>query len=504
MNTEAAALARCNTGTSGLDHILGGGFPPHALYLLQGDPGVGKTTLAMQFLLAGFRRGESCLYVTFSETREELFAVARSHGWSLDGIGFLELTNFAQQLTAEAENTLFDPADIELHDVTKIVFAEVERIKPARAVFDSMSELRLLSQSALRYRRQILSIKQFLAAQPCTTLLLDDLTSADAKDDRQLESVCHGVIALRRDELPYGADRRQLSIRKIRGSSFLGGPHDYVIETGGVKVFPRIVPGEHHRDFAREPVSCGIEGIDTLLGGGLDRGTSNLLMGPSGTGKSSLAVTYAHFTATRGERVALFTFDENLDLYLAKATSFGIDLRPFIRDGVLRAQQVDPAELSPGQFAQLLLNFVEQETARMVIIDSLNGYSKAMQQGKILDLQLHETLTYLGQLGVVTIMILAQGGFLNELRSPVDLTYLADTVIILRHFETGGSIRQAISVAKKRSGGHERTIREFKVTKTGLWVGEPLLQFRGVLTGVPVLESGPGAIEGQETGDTVT
>jgi circadian clock protein KaiC len=500
MNAEAAALPRCDTGTSGLDHILGGGFPPHALYLLQGDPGVGKTTLALQFLLAGSRRGESCLYVTFSETREELLAVARSHGWSLDGIGFLELSNFAQQLTAEAENTLFDPADIELHDVTKIVFAEVERINPARAVFDSMSELRLLSQSALRYRRQILSIKQFLAARACTTLLLDDLTSADAKDDRQLESVCHGVIALRRDELPYGADRRQLSIRKIRGSSFLGGPHDYVIETGGVKVFPRIVPREHHRDFARESVSSGVEGIDTLLGGGLDRGTSNLLMGPSGTGKSSLALTYAHFSAIRGESVALFTFDENLDLYLAKATSFGIDLRPFIRDGVLRAQQVDPAELSPGQFSQLVLNFVEQENARMVIIDSLNGYSKAMQDSKMLDLQLHEILTYLGQLGIVTIMVLAQGGFLNELRSPVDLTYLADTVIILRHFETKGSIRQAISVAKKRSGGHERTIREFKVTEAGLWVGEPLLKFRGVLTGVPVLESGPGAMDDEVTG----
>jgi circadian clock protein KaiC len=497
MNVEAAALPRCDTGTSGLDHILGGGFPPKALYLIQGDPGVGKTTLALQFLLAGSRKGESCLYVTFSETRDELFAVARSHGWSLDGIGFLELSNFAQQLTAETENTLFDPADIELHDVTKIVFAEVERINPARSVFDSMSELRLLSQSALRYRRQILSIKQFLAARACTTLFLDDLT---AKDDRQLESVCHGVIALRRDELPYGADRRQLSIRKIRGCSFLGGPHDYVIETGGVKVFPRIVPGEHHRDFARESVSSGIEGIDTLLGGGLDRGTSNLLMGPSGTGKSSLALTYAHFSALRGESVALFTFDENLDLYLAKATSFGIDLRPFIRDGVLRAQQIDPAELSPGQFSQLVLNFVEQENARMVIIDSLNGYSKAIQEGKKLDLQLHEMLTYLGQLGIVTIMVLAQGGFLNELRSPVDLTYLADTVIILRHFETEGSIRQAISVAKKRSGGHERTIREFKVTEAGLWVGEPLLKFRGVLTGVPVLESGPGAMDDEVRG----
>ena len=387
--------------------------------------------------MAGAGAGESCLYITFSETSEELFAVARSHGWSLDGIGILELSNFAQQLTAEAESTLFDPADIELQDVTKIIFAEVERIKPTRAVFDSVSELRLLSQSALRYRRQILSIKQFLAARACTTLLLDDLTSADSRDDRQLESVCHGVIALRRDESAYGAERRHMSIRKIRGSSFLGGPHDYVIETGGVKVFPRIVPREQHRDFVREPVSCGIEGMDILLGGGMDRGTSNLLMGPSGTGKSSLAITYAHCAAARGERVALFTFDENLDLYLAKATAFGIDLRPFIREGVLHAQQVDPAELSPGQFAHLLLNFVERENVRMVIIDSLNGYSKAMQDGKILDLQLHEMLTYLGQLGVVTIMVLAQSGFLNEFRL-ADGSYLSS-----RHRHNSAPLRGA-------------------------------------------------------------
>ena len=262
---EEPASALCDTGTSGLNHILGGGFPLNALYLVQGDPGVGKTTLALQFLLAGARAGEYCLYITFSETSAELFAVARSHGWSLDGIDVLELSTFAQQLTAEAESTLFDPADIELQDVTKIIFAEVERVKPTRAVFDSVSELRLLSQSALRYRRQILSIKQFLAARACTTFLLDDLTSSDSRDDRQLESVCHGVIALRRDESAYGAERRHISIRKIRGSSFLGGPHDYVIETGGVKVFPRIVPKEQHRDFVREPVSCGIEGMDILL-----------------------------------------------------------------------------------------------------------------------------------------------------------------------------------------------------------------------------------------------
>jgi circadian clock protein KaiC len=321
---EQPPSARCDTGTSGLNQILGGGFPSKALYLIQGEPGVGKTTLALQFLLAGAREGKSCLYVTFSETYKELFEVARSHGWSLDGIGILELSNFAQQLTAEAESTLFDPADIELHDVTKIIFEEVERTKPTRVVFDSVSELRLLSQSSLRYRRQILSIKQFLAARECTTLLLDDLTSADSRDDRQLESVCHGVIVLRREEIAYGAERRHISVSKIRGCSYLGGPHDYVIETGGVTVFPRIVPKEQHRNFVREPVSCGVEGMDILLGGGMDRGTSNLLMGPSGTGKSSLAITYAHSAAARGERVALFTFDENLDLYLAKATAFGI------------------------------------------------------------------------------------------------------------------------------------------------------------------------------------
>lgn len=501
MSTEASVLGRCNSGISGLDHILGGGFPEGALYLIQGNPGLGKTTLALQFLLAGARRGESCLYVTFSETRDELFAVARSHGWALEGIDVFDLSSFAQQLTAEAENTLFDPGDVELHDVTKILFAETERVKPRRAIFDSMSELRLLSQSALRYRRQILSIKQFLAARACTTLLLDDPASDGNKDGRQLESVCHGVINLHRAELPYGAERHQLSVLKIRGSTFLGGPQDYLIETGGLRVFPRIVPGDHHREFAREPVSCGIEGIDTLLGGGLDRGTSNLLMGPSGTGKSSLAITYAHSAAARGERVALFTFDENLGLYLAKSASFGVDLQPFIRDRLVHAQQVDPAELSPGQFAHLLLNFVENEGGRMIVIDSLNGYSKAMQSGNMLELQLHETLSYLGQLGVLTLMVLAQSGFLNEIRSPVDLTYLADTVIIMRHFEAGGAVRQSISVAKKRSGGHERTIREFQVTEKGLWVGEPLHHFRGVLTGTPILEPGLGATENDATRD---
>jgi circadian clock protein KaiC len=501
MSTEASAVVRSNSGIRGLDHILGGGFPAGALYLIQGNPGLGKTTLAMQFLLAGVRRDESCLYVTFSETRDELFAVARSHGWALDGIDVLDLSDFAQQLTAEAENTLFDPGDIEFHDVTKTLFAETERVKPRRAAFDSMSELRLLSQSALRYRRQILSIKQFLRARACTTLLLDDSTSDGNRDGRQLESVCHGVINLHREELPYGAERHQLSILKIRGSTFLGGPHDYLIETGGLRVFPRIVPGDHHREFAREPVSCGIEGIDILLGGGLDRGTSNLLMGPSGTGKSSLAITYAHSAAARGERVALFTFDENLGLYLAKSASFGVDLQPFIRDRLVHAQQVDPAELSPGQFAHLLLNFVENEGGRMIIIDSLNGYSKAMQSGNMLELQLHETLSYLGQLGVLTLMVLAQSGFLNEIRSPVDLTYLADTVIIMRHFEAGGAVRQSISVAKKRSGGHERTIREFQVTEKGIWVGEPLHHFRGVLTGTPILEPWLGAPENDTTRD---
>jgi circadian clock protein KaiC len=499
MSSEASPFLRLDTGTRGLDYILGGGLLSHGLYLLRGDAGVGKTTLAMQFLLAGSGRGESCLCVSFSETREELLTVAQSHGWSLEGIDILDLSSFASQLTSDVENTVFDPADIELQDVTKTIFAEVEHINPVRAVFDSMSELRILSQSALQYRRQVLSIKQFLAARKCTALLLDDLIPADGYNDRQLESVCHGVIDLRYEELPYGAERRQISVRKTRGSGFLGGLHDYVIETGGLKVFPRIVASQHHRDFSRDAVSSGVEGIDSLLGGGMDRGTSNLLLGPSGTGKSSLAMSYAHTFAARGERVALFTFDENLNLYLAKAVSFGIDLRPFIRDHVVNARQVDAAELTPGQFAHLVLSSVEQENAGMVIIDSLNGYSKSMQSTTLLELQLHEMLSYLGQLGVVTIMVLAQAGLLNEIRSPVDLTYLADTVIVLRHFEAAGAIHQAISVAKKRSGCHERTIRELKIAGGGLWVGAPLLNFRGVLTGVPVLESESGGMENRET-----
>jgi circadian clock protein KaiC len=499
MSASASVLARCQTGIGGLDHILGGGFPAAGPYLVQGHPGVGKTTLAMQFLLAGSRMAESCLYITLSETREELFTIARSHGWLLDGIGILELSSFAHQLTAGAENTLFDPADVELQDVTKIIFAEIERINPTRVVFDSMSELRLLSQIPLLYRRQVLSIKQFLATRGCTALLLDDLTFADGRDDRQLESICNGSIHLYYEELPYGAERRQISVKKIRGCTFLGGRHDYRIETGGIKVFPRIVPREHSRDFAREPIQCGIESIDTLLGGGLDRGTSNLVMGPSGTGKSCLALSYAYSAAARGEHVAMFTFDENLDLCLAKAASFGMDLQPFIRDHIVDARQLDATEITPGQFAHLVLDSVEQQNTRMLIIDSLNGYSKAMQSDKILELQLHEMLSLLDQLGVVTIMVLAQAGFLNEIRSPVDLTYLADTVILLRHFEAAGAIHQAISVAKKRSGAHERTIREFKVTEKGLWVGEPLLEFRGILTGVPFLDSESGARKNRET-----
>ncbi len=483
--TSHASLPRCATGIAGLDHIVRGGLAQHRLYLVQGDPGVGKTTLALQFLLEGANRGESCLYVTLSETREELEEVASSHGWSLDQIHILELSSFADQLTMDAQNTLFHPAEVELRDVTKIIFEEVERRQPTRAVIDSLSELRLLSQEGLRYRRQLLGIKQFFIGRHCTTLCLDDLSSNDRKEDRQLESLCHGVIALRRDEPPYGTERRQILVRKLRGSRFHGGYHDYIIDTGGLVVFPRVIASGHHREFRRESSSAGVSGVDAILGGGLDRGTSNLIMGPPGTGKSSLALTFAHAAAQRGEKVSLFVFDENLALYLAKSKTFGNDLQPLIARGLVEARQVDPSELSPGHFAHLVTRAVETGGTRLVIIDSLNGYSKSMQAGEVLGLQLHELLSYLGQQGIITVLVLSQRGFIDEMPSEVDVTYLADTVIILRFFETAGSVRQAISVAKKRSGSHERTIREFRVGGTGVSVGEPLRQFEGVLTGAP-------------------
>ncbi len=472
------------TGIPGLDDILKGGLPPRRLYLLQGEPGAGKTTLALQFLLAGARAGEKALYISLSETRDEVEEVAASHGWALEGIEIVELSAIEQQLTAQAQNTLFHAAEIELTETTRLLLDAVERVKPTRVAFDSLSELRLLSGTALRYRRQILSFKQYLSGHNCTTLLLDDL-SVDGMDSHVL-SLAHGVIILEQLAPEYGAERRRLSVRKVRGTTYRGGYHDYVIETGGIAVFPRLVAAEHHRNFPNEDVPSGIEGIDVLLGGGLGRGTSTLFTGPPGSGKSSLALTFAVAAAGRGEKVAIYTFDESLPILFARAKGLGLELDRLVDKGTVAVQQVDPAELSPGELSFRIRTAVEADGVKFVLIDSLNGYLHSMAEERNLNLQLHELLTYLNQLGIVTMLVITPHGLLGNMQTPIDVTYLADTVVALRFFEANGEVRKALSVIKKRTGEHENTIREMTVGSSGITVGPALRHLRGVLGGTPV------------------
>jgi circadian clock protein KaiC len=481
---EGDAQLRLATGSAGLDSILEGGFPANRLYLVEGDPGTGKTTLALQFLLEGARRGEPVLYVTLSETKEELTGVARSHGWSLEGVSLHELVPPEESLKAEAQYTIFHPSEVELGETTRAVIQEVERIQPRRVVFDSLSEMRLLARDPLRYRRQILALKQFFSGRKSTVLLLDDRTSADA--DLQVQSIAHGVLMLEQMALDYGAERRRLRVSKLRGSRFRGGFHDFAIRTGGIEVFPRLVAADRRGEFKPESVASGVAALDALLGGGLDRGTASLIMGPAGSGKSSLAAHFSAAAAGRGEQVATFLFDEGVNIYLGRAAGLGTDLRREVEAGRLTMQQVNPAELSPGEFAHAVCTAVDHG-ARLVIIDSLNGYLQAMPDERFLTAQMHELLTYLNQQGVVTILIMAQHGFMGAMSSPVDVSYLADTVVLLRYFEAAGAIRRAISVIKKRTGRHEDTIREMRLSASrGVEVGEPLTAFRGVLTGVPV------------------
>lgn len=472
-----------STGVNGLDDILAGGLPKKRLYLVQGDPGVGKTTLALQYLLTGVRARESCLYITLSETKEELTEVAHSHGWSLDGLHILELSAIEQQMLQEAQNTLFHPSEVELNQTTKLLLAEVERVKPVRVVFDSLSEIRLLAETPLRYRRQMLSFKQYFAGRNTTVLLLDDNTSESG--DLQVQSIAHGVIALEKLSLDYGTERRRLKVIKLRGVKFRGGNHDFNIESGGLRVFPRLVAAEHHSPFKREPVPSGLPAMDALLGGGLDRGTSNLFIGPAGTGKSTLAMQYAMAMANQGEKVMLFAFDENLNTLVARAKAIGMDIQRHLDSRMIVAQQIDPAELPPGEFADRIRDAVQRNKAKLLIIDSINGYMNAMPDEKFLAIQLHEVLSFLSQQGILTIMTVAQHGLMGTMQAPVDVSYLADTVVILRFFEALGSVKKAISVIKKRSGYHEETIREYKINSQGIQVGEPLREFQGVLTGVP-------------------
>ena len=476
---------RCPSGVEGLDEILTGGLPRGCLFLIQGDPGAGKTTLALQFLLEGLRHGEKVFYITLSETDEELLQVARSHGWSLDGISVVSSSAIEDLLRPEAQTTVFHPSEVELNKVSKLLKEKVHKAQPARVAFDSLSEFRLMAETQLRYRRQLLALKQEFAAVKSTVLLLDDKMDKSGTIDPHVLSLTHGVIDMEQLSPDYGASRRRLRVSKMRGVKFREGYHDYIIATGGLRVFPRMIAAEHRTTFHHDSVSSGIEGLDKLFGGGLDRGTTTLILGPAGTGKSSLAMQYAVKMAAQGERSAIFTFDETRAVMLTRAKTLGFDLARAIKSGAIMVQQVDPAELSPGEFAVRIQRFV-QAGCKLIVIDSLNGYLNAMPGEKYLNNQLHELSSYLNQQGVITILILAQHGLLASAEAPVDLSYLSDTVVSLRYFEAYGEVRQAISVIKKRSGAHEKTIREFKLEAgKGIRVGEPLRDFQGVLTGAP-------------------
>jgi circadian clock protein KaiC len=474
-------IPRASTGIPGLDEVLHGGLGIGHVFLLEGKPGSGKTTVGLQFLLEGARKGEKVFYVTLSETLEELTAVARSHRWSLDGITIYELETGAP--TADQEYTVFSPDEVELTETTRRIFAEVERERPTRIVFDSLSELRMMARDPLRYRREILGLKHFFAGRKCTVLLLDDQTASDG--DMQLHSISHGVVELLRVHHDYGASRRQLRVIKLRGSEFQDGFHDYVIKAGGLTVFPRLVAADHKARVDAQLISSGVAELDVLLGGGISLGTTTLIMGPAGVGKSTVAAQYANASARRGEKVVCFVFEENRDNYLARCERIGLDCA-LVEDGTVTIQQIDPAELSAGEFAYIVKEAVEVRNVRLIVLDSLNGYMSAMPSEQYLTLHLHELLTYLDQQGVATLMTLAQHGFLNTMQSPADISYLTDTVILLRYFEARGSIKQAISVLKNRGGAHERTLREFRLVESGFEIGEPLLDFQGVLTGTPV------------------
>jgi circadian clock protein KaiC len=475
------------TGVPGLDDILAGGLTRRRLYLVEGVPGSGKTTLALQFLMDGAKRGESVLYITLSETEEELRSVAESHGWSLDGVTIRELVPAEAALDPDEQNTMFHPAEVELASTTKLILADVDRVKPARLAFDSLSELRLLAGNALRYRRQILALKQFFGTRDCTVMLLDDLTATE--NDLQMQSIAHGVIRLEQLNPEYGGERRRLRIVKYRGVRFRGGFHDYVIVRGGIRVFPRLVAAEHRRATTRAKLSSDLPELDVLLGGGLEEGTSTLTVGAAGTGKSTLAAQFAVAAACRGQRAALFIFDESPDTLITRCGDLSVDLGTQIDDGKVSLQQVDPAELTPGEFVYAIRKAVEERHAKVVVIDSLNGYLNAMPEERYLMIQLHELLMYLGQMSVATILIGAHQGLIGaQMTTPVDATYLADAVILLRYFENRGEVRQAISVMKKRGSKHERTLRDFRLDGGRITIGAPLRDFRGVLTGVPTYE----------------
>lgn len=479
MSTTTSPLT--STGITGLDDVLGGGLPAHHLYLVEGTPGSGKTTLALQFLIAGRAVGEQGLYVTLSETSQELHQVAASHGWTLEGIQVYDLMS-DEGLSEEAEQTILHPSEFELGETTRDVMRLVDELKPQRVVFDSLSELRLLAQSALRYRRQILALKRFFAQRGCTVLLLDD-KSGGKDGDAHLHSIAHGVLHLEQNVHDYGPDKRRLRVMKLRGVRFRSGEHDFALDRGGLKVFPRLIAGEHRHAFDGKPLSTGTAALDAMLGGGLTPGTNLLLAGPAGVGKTTTSISCAVAAMRRGARVAYYLFDEGLGTLQVRSKSLGLDIEPFIASGHLMLRSLDPAEVSPGQFAHAVRAAVEEDGAQMVVIDSLNAYLQAMSGGKFLLLQMHELLAYLNLRGVSTLLILAMHGTVGEVRSDVDVSYLSDALLQFRFFEARGKLLKAVSMIKSRTNEHEQSIREFRLGPHGIEIGNALTDFQGVLAG---------------------
>jgi circadian clock protein KaiC len=464
--------------------VLFGGLPSYRTYLVEGTPGAGKTTMAMQFLLQGIREGQRSLHITLSESAEELRSSAKAHNWSLDDVHIREYIITDSSIERDRELTMYHSADVELGDTMTRMLADIRELKPDRVVIDALSELRLLSDSVLRYRRQLLTLKKFFSESHCTVLVLDDRSSMER--DSHVESIVHGVIALEHDLTEYGSDRRRLRVRKLRGRAFQAGLHDYAIRTGGLEVFPRLVAAEHQVQFRREPLPSGLAELDQLLGGGPQAGTSTLLIGPAGSGKTTVAMQYASAAAARGQKASIYLFDELRGLLLDRLSGIGIQLRELVDGGQMTVRQVDPTQKSPGEFATQVRDDVECNDVKLVVIDSLNGYLNAMPHEEFLAAQLHELLAYLGNRGVVTFLVVAQQGIMGvNMTTPVDASYLADSIVLFRYFEMRGQVRKAISVAKKRGGTHENTIRELTIDGKGIGVGPPLSEFHGVLFGAP-------------------
>ena len=485
--TETINSDRVSTGIEGLDYILKGGLPRDRLYLLQGNPGTGKTTMALQFLLDGEAKGETSLYITLSESFNELIAVGKSHDWDLSAINIYDLTVSSDTLFDDSRYTVFHPSEVEMSETIKAILSEVERLNPTRIIVDSLSEIRMLASDALRFRRQILALKHYFIGRKCTIILLDDLTVQTSQ--RQLESIAHGVISLEYVPTEYGKQRHRLRVVKMRGVNFQSGAHDFNIETGGIVVFPRLDSHEAKPPMPTGTIKSSLDDLEQLLGG-LDYGTSTILTGPAGIGKSTMAITYVHNAAVNGIKSAVYLFDESVETLYKRTSALGLDVQKYVDAGTISVRQIKLAELTPGELAYMVSREVEKNNVRVVVIDSVNGYLMATPQERFLTMQFHELLGYLNSKGVVSILVVGQYGLSGNMQSPIDMSYLADTVVLLRYFEAGGEVRQAISVLKKRTGKHERTIREFRIDEGGIRIGQPLSDFHGVLSGVPVYHGG--------------